>query len=103
MRSLLSLRKNFRFFRDFRVRKKKKTLRLCVFALVKEKKKEAEYLRMKIERINKWFGRYAERLLRVRWWTLGAFVLLMVISVVGMKRMVKETSFDDYFIEDDLG
>ena len=56
---------------------------------------------MKIERINKWFGRYAERLLRVRWWTLGAFVLLMVISVVGMKRMVKETSFDDYFIEDD--
>ena len=56
---------------------------------------------MKIERINKWFGRYAERLLRVRWWTLGAFILLMVISVVGMKRMVKETSFDDYFIEDD--
>ncbi len=56
---------------------------------------------MKIERINEWFGRYAERLLRVRWWTLGAFVLLMVISVVGMKRMVKETSFDDYFIEDD--
>lgn len=56
---------------------------------------------MKIERINEWFGRYADRLLRVRWWTLGAFVLLMILSVVGMKRMVKETSFDDYFIEDD--
>ena len=56
---------------------------------------------MKIERINEWFGRYAERLLRARWWTLGAFVLLMILSVVGMKRMVKETSFDDYFIEDD--
>lgn len=56
---------------------------------------------MKIERINEWFGRYAERLLRVRWWTLSAFVLLMILSVVGMKRMVKETSFDDYFIEDD--
>ena len=56
---------------------------------------------MKIERINEWFGRYAERLLRVRWWTLGAFVLLMILSLVGMKRMVKETSFDDYFIEDD--
>jgi len=56
---------------------------------------------MKIERINEWFGRYAERLLRVRWWTLGAFVLLMILSVVGMKHMVKETSFDDYFIEDD--
>ena len=56
---------------------------------------------MKIERINEWFGRYADRLLRVHWWTLGAFVLLMILSVVGMKRMVKETSFDDYFIEDD--
>lgn len=56
---------------------------------------------MKIERINEWFGRYAERLLRARWCTLSAFVLLMILSVVGMKRMVKETSFDDYFIEDD--
>ena len=56
---------------------------------------------MKIERINNLFGRYAERLLRMRWTILGAFVLVLVVSVVGMKRMVKETSFDDYFIEDD--
>ena len=56
---------------------------------------------MKIERINNLFGRYAERLLRMRWTILGAFVLVLVASVVGMKRMVKETSFDDYFIEDD--
>ena len=56
---------------------------------------------MKIERINELFARYAEQLLRVRWWTLGAFVLVLILSVVGMKRMVKETSFDDYFIEDD--
>jgi hypothetical protein len=56
---------------------------------------------MKIERINELFARYAEQLLRVRWWTLGAFVLVLILSVIGMKRMVKETSFDDYFIEDD--
>ncbi len=56
---------------------------------------------MKIEKINEWFARYAERLLRVRWWILGAFVLVIVLSVIGMKRMVKETSFDDYFIEND--
>ena len=56
---------------------------------------------MKIERINNLVGRYAERLLRMRWTILGAFVLVLVVSVVGMKRMVKETSFDDYFIEDD--
>lgn len=56
---------------------------------------------MKIERINELFARFAEQLLRVRWMALCAFVLLIVISVVGMNRMVKETSFDDYFIEDD--
>ena len=56
---------------------------------------------MKIERINELFGRYAEQLLRVRWLTLAAFAVVIVLSVVGMKRMVKETSFDDYFIEDD--
>lgn len=56
---------------------------------------------MKIEKINELFGRYAEQLLKVRWLTLGAFAIVIVLSVVGMKRMVKETSFDDYFIEDD--
>ena len=56
---------------------------------------------MKIERINELFARFAEQLLRMRWMALCAFVLLIVISVVGMNRMVKETSFDDYFIEDD--
>ena len=56
---------------------------------------------MKIERINELFARYAEQLLRGRWWTLGAFALVIVLSVIGMNRMVKETSFDDYFIEDD--
>ncbi len=56
---------------------------------------------MKIERINEWFGLYADKILKKRWWILTTFVLVMVLSVVGMKRMVKETSFDDYFIEDD--
>ena len=56
---------------------------------------------MKIERINELFGKFAEQLLKVRWWTLGAFALVIVLSVVGMSHMVKETSFDDYFIEDD--
>lgn len=56
---------------------------------------------MKIEKINELFERFAEQLLRVRWWVLAAFALILVVSVLGMKRMVKETSFDDYFIEDD--
>ena len=56
---------------------------------------------MKIEKINELFARFAEQLLRRRWLVLAGFALVIVISVVGMKRMVKETSFDDYFIEDD--
>lgn len=56
---------------------------------------------MKIETINNVFGKYAEKLLRARWVTLAAFVIVLVVSVVGMKRMVKDTSFDSYFIEDD--
>ena len=56
---------------------------------------------MKIERINELFAKFAEQLLKVCWWTLGAFALVILLSVVGMSHMVKETSFDDYFIEDD--
>jgi len=56
---------------------------------------------MKIEKINELFGRFAERLMKMRWITLGIFALVIILSIVGMKRMVKETSFDDYFIEDD--
>ncbi len=56
---------------------------------------------MKIEKINNFFGKYAEKLLRVRWWILALFIVVLVLSVIGMKRMVKETSFDDYFIDND--
>lgn len=56
---------------------------------------------MKIEKINEKFGAFAERLLRVRWWVLAAFAAVMVLAVMGVKRMVVQTSFDDYFIEGD--
>lgn len=56
---------------------------------------------MKIERINEKFGAFAERLLRARWWVLAAFAAAMVLSVMGVKRFVVQTSFDDYFIEGD--
>lgn len=56
---------------------------------------------MKIEKINERFGTFAGRLLRVRWWVLAAFAAVIVLSVMGVKRMVVQTSFDDYFIEGD--
>ena len=56
---------------------------------------------MKIERINERFGAFAGRLLRMRWWVLVVFAAVIVLSVMGVKRMVVQTSFDDYFIEGD--
>ena len=56
---------------------------------------------MKIESVNKSFKRTAICTLRHRWLVLAAFAALMVFSVVGTKRIVMKTSFDDYFLEDD--
>lgn len=56
---------------------------------------------MKIESVNKSFKRAAICTLRHRWLVLAAFAALMVFSVVGTKRIVMKTSFDDYFLEDD--
>ena len=54
---------------------------------------------MRIETINEKFGVMIRGLLKRRWFALGAFVLILFVGMVGMKRMVKETSFDAYFIE----
>lgn len=56
---------------------------------------------MQIERINEKFGAFAGRLLRARWWVLAAFAAVLVLSVMGVKKLVVQTSFDDYFIEGD--
>ncbi len=50
---------------------------------------------MKIEKINELFARFAGQLLKMRWITLGIFALVIIVSVIGMKRMVKETSYAD--------
>lgn len=42
---------------------------------------------MKIERINEWFGLYADKILKKRWWILTTFVLVMVLSVVGIRAL----------------
>ncbi len=56
---------------------------------------------MRIETINEKFGVMIRGLLKRRWFAIGAFVLILFVGMVGMKRMVKETSFDAYFIEGD--
>lgn len=51
--------------------------------------------------INKKFGSYAKRLLKVRWLALLTFAVAIVGGIVGLKHLVVETSFDDYFVEGD--
>ena len=56
---------------------------------------------MKIELINRKFGSYAKRLLKVRWLALLVFAVAVAGGIVGLKHLVVETSFDDYFVEGD--
>ncbi len=54
-----------------------------------------------IERINARFGRFGEFLLGHRAAALATFVVLLAVSVAGMKRIYVEASWDSYFIEGD--
>ena len=56
---------------------------------------------MKIEKINERFGSLADHLLKIRWLALLLFAVIIGLSVYGVKKMVIQTSFDDYFIEGD--
>ncbi len=56
---------------------------------------------MKSHKINEQFGRYAAFLLRRRWVAIAVFAVVLVVSFLGMSKMVQQTSFDDYFIEGD--
>jgi Predicted exporters of the RND superfamily len=56
---------------------------------------------MESTKINKWFGRYATFLLKWRWAAIALFAVILVLSFIGMSKMVQQTSFDDYFIEGD--
>lgn len=56
---------------------------------------------MKIETINSCFGRFAELLLGRRRTVLLLFAAIVAAALFGMRNLVVQTSFDDYFIEGD--
>lgn len=56
---------------------------------------------MKIEKINNLFRQLANWILRHRLVVGALFALLVAFSLVGAKRIVIRTSFDDYFLSDD--
>lgn len=56
---------------------------------------------MKIQRINDWFRKLAERIVHHRVTFLVAFIVLLVFGFAGTKRIYFETSWDSYFVKDD--
>ena len=56
---------------------------------------------LNIEKINAWFRRIAEIILRFRWANLLVYVLLMAVAVMGIMRIETEIDMDNWFLEDD--
>ncbi|WP_329905124.1 efflux RND transporter permease subunit [Porphyromonas pogonae] len=56
---------------------------------------------MKIERINQWFARQGEWIVKKRWLVLGIFIALFAFGTYGLQFMNVSASWDDYFLEDD--
>ncbi|MCT4600057.1 MAG: MMPL family transporter [Marinifilaceae bacterium] len=56
---------------------------------------------MKIQRINDWFEKQAKWIIRFRWLIIFLFTGLLVFSFNGLKKITIESSFDEYFLEDD--
>lgn len=56
---------------------------------------------MNLERVNRHFRRFAERLLHVRVYVLLMFALLIAASVVGVQRLQIDVDPDNWLLEDD--
>jgi predicted RND superfamily exporter protein len=56
---------------------------------------------MNIQKINNWFEKQASGIIKFRWLILFLFVAVVGISFMGLKKLVMESSFEGYFLEDD--
>ncbi len=56
---------------------------------------------MKIQKINNWFEKLAIGIIKKRWLILVLFFAVVGVSLVGLKQLVVESSYDGYFLEDD--
>lgn len=56
---------------------------------------------MNIQNINIWFERLAKGIIKKRWLIIVLFFTIVGISVIGLKKVVIESSWEGYFLEDD--
>ena len=56
---------------------------------------------MKITKINQWFKKQASSIIKFRWLIIAVFLLAVVSSFFGLKKMVVEYDNDGFFLPDD--
>lgn len=56
---------------------------------------------MNITKINSWFEKLAKGIIKFRWLVILAFIGIIAFTSTGIKKIVVESSWDGYFLEDD--
>lgn len=56
---------------------------------------------MKIKKINEWFARRAKDIMKRRWLVILGFVLVLGVSMNGLRTFTIDSSTDNYFLDDD--
>jgi predicted RND superfamily exporter protein len=56
---------------------------------------------MNIQKINNWFEKQALVIIKYRWLVIVLFLAVVGISFMGVKKLVMESSWEGYFLEDD--
>ncbi|MCG8306151.1 MAG: MMPL family transporter, partial [Cytophagales bacterium] len=56
---------------------------------------------MNIQKINQWFEKRASTIIKARWLIIVLFMVIVGTSFLGLKELVIESSWDDYFLEGD--
>ena len=56
---------------------------------------------MNIQKINNWFEKRANEIIKNRWFIIVSFIALIGLSFLGLPKLEVESSWDGYFIEGD--
>ncbi len=54
-----------------------------------------------LHKINNWFYRTGKHIIRLRWLNIAIFIAVFIVSFMGIKHIKKDTSDDNWFVEND--
>jgi hydrophobe/amphiphile efflux-3 (HAE3) family protein len=55
----------------------------------------------RLERINKWFGKTAKTIVKLRWLIIAGLIILDLVAIMGVKRIQIDVSNESWFFQDD--